>query len=92
MRGRLSVSCRGGSAWGYIYYDSGVKGGWSYPVAFNSIKSATVSIERTDGEFWVLQSTNGSATKAPQFLVATGTKNSELVTCYAHVDAWGTWK
>lgn len=92
VRGRISVACKGGSAWGGVYYDSGVKGGWSYPAAFTVIKTATSNIERTNGEFWVLQSDNGTLTTAPKFLVATGDKNTESVKCYAHVDAWGTWK
>ena len=92
MRGRISVSCRGGSAWGGIYYDSGTKGGWAYPEEFAGIKTSTVNIESNNGEFWVLQSNDGTHTTAPNFLVATGNRNTETVTCYAHVDTWGRWK
>lgn len=92
MRGRLSVQCRGGSAWGSIYYDSGTKGGWAYPKEFKAIKSSTVNVESDNGEFFVLQSSGGSTTKSPTFFVGTGSKNTELTTAYAIVDTWGTWK
>ena len=92
MRGRCTQGCKGGSSWGNIFYDSGEKGGWTYPVAFKSIKSATIQVERSKGEFWIDQSTQGTTTTAPKCYVCTGTKNSTSVTCYFHVDTWGTWK
>lgn len=90
--GLIAVRCKGGSAWGGIYYDSGTKGGWSYPKEFKAIKSSTVNVESANGEFFVLQSSGGSATKSPTFFVGTGSKNTELITAYAIVDTWGTWK
>lgn len=51
MRGRITVQCKGGTAWGGVYYDSGTKGGWEYPRAFKAIKSSVVNIERSNGEF-----------------------------------------
>lgn len=92
MRGRISVNCKGGTAWGGVYYDSGTKGGWAYPREFAGVKTSTVNIESSNGEFWVLQSNDGTTTTAPNFLVATGSKNADTVTCYAHVDTWGRWK
>lgn len=92
MRGRVSQGVKGGTSWGNIYYDSAQKGGWTYPVAFKSIKSAIITAERSDGDLWVTQTTQGTTTTAPKCFAITSTKNSESKTTYFHVDVWGTWK
>lgn len=51
LRGRMSRSCKGGTSWGSCYYDSNAAGGWTYPVTFVGIKSSTITIEHSNGEF-----------------------------------------
>lgn len=89
--GYTSHNRTGGTAWGGIYYDSGITGKESYPFTFKSPPRFYTNIVGGNGEFWLTCAT-GSNTTAPGVYACTAAKNSNQVSVTRYQLAIGWWK
>lgn len=92
MDGKVSVRATGGTAWGNIWYDSGIKGGEKLPITLKSLVVGTVHVVGGNGTFWATQATSGSPTTAPTWYACRATKGTEAINLQAAYHIVGTWK
>lgn len=90
--GKLAVRALGGTAWGNVWYDSGIKGGEKLPITLKSLVVGTVHVVGGNGAFWATQATSGATTTAPTWYAVRATKGTETTNLQAAYHIVGTWR
>ena len=92
LHGSTGFTSTPNKEWGAAFYDGAIRGGATYPVSFNSVQCATVSLEQTTGSVFLTQLDAGTISSAPRVYVCAVAKQTASLSIRLHVDVWGTYK